>query len=319
MSHVKSELSIPSKSQFFQDVVGGLRQMPKSLPSKYFYDQCGSQLFDRICELDEYYLTRTELAIMEQFVDEMAAAIGPRTLLVEYGSGSSTKTHLLLQRIDNLAGYVPVDISQEHLEETAEQLAAVYPDLDLYPVCADFTSTFALPPIDSRYKRKVAYFPGSTIGNFSPDQALALLSQIAELCGSGGGLLIGIDMVKDVRVLEAAYNDRQGVTEQFNLNILTHINRELDADFDLEQFRHNAFYNEAEKRVEMHLVSRRQQTVLLGDHDIIFSRGETIHTENSHKYTATQFAEMAKKAGFRVAQTWSDKDGFFNIQYLVVR
>ena len=231
--------------QFLKDVVAGLTGTPKTLPCKYFYDERGSRLFDAICELDEYYPTRTELAILEQHAGEMAAQIGPTVMLVEPGSGSSLKTRLLLDRLEDPVAYVPVDISCAHLKLMAGDLEADYPMLEVLPVCADFTTRFALPKSQrQRPAISAVYFPGSTIGNFLPEAAERLLGWMGEVVGVGGGLLIGVDLVKDRRVLEAAYNDREGVTAEFNLNLLRRINDELGADFDLNGFEHRARYNE---------------------------------------------------------------------------
>jgi dimethylhistidine N-methyltransferase len=235
-----------------RDVLAGLRTEPKHLLCKYFYDQRGSALFERICQLDEYYLTRSELAIMDQFAPEMGAQIGPGAMLVEYGSGSSVKTRYLLDALSDAVAYVPVDISGELLRQSSQELARDYPRIEILPVCADFTRHFALP-LSTRDATHVAvYFPGSTIGNFLPSRAAELLRRIARLCGAGGGLLIGIDLKKDAAMIEAAYNDRLGVTAEFNLNLLHRMNRELDADFHPESFAHRAVWNSADSRMEMH-------------------------------------------------------------------
>src|SRR5207302_1283132 len=251
------------------------------LPCKYFYDEAGSLLFERITGLEEYYLTRTELAIMERHAAEMAGLLGRRCTLIEYGSGSSTKTRLLLDHAQDLAGYVPIDVSGEHLRRSAEALAENYPEIEVLPLCADFTRSLEPPFTRKLANRRVVYFPGSTIGNFTPGKALRLLRRTAELCGSGGGLLLGADLQKDPRIIEAAYNDKQGITAAFNRNILVRINRELRADFAIDQFAHRAFYNAAAGRIEMHLVSRRDQHVHIGDAEFFFAAGESILTEYS--------------------------------------
>ena len=256
--------------QFRADVVRGLSAPKKELPCKYFYDEVGSALFEQITELDEYYPTSTELAIMERHAAEMAGLLGPRCLLIEYGSGSSVKTRRLLDHLRDPAGYVPIDVSADYLHSSAQALGEEYPDLEVQPLCADFTRPLGLPMCRKRAARRVVYFPGSTLGNFTPEAALALLRRTAGLCGRGGGLLLGIDMRKDPRVIEAAYNDRRGVTAAFNRNILARINRELGADFDVEQFAHRAFYNVAQGRIEMHLVSRRDQVVRVGGVPFVF-------------------------------------------------
>jgi L-histidine N-alpha-methyltransferase len=303
---------------FLADALAGLTRTPKELPCKYFYDEEGSRLFDRICELDEYYLTRTELDIMRRHAPAMASALGAGSLVIEYGSGSSTKTPLLLEPLADPAGYVPVDISGEHLTRSAAALAGRFEALEVRPVAADFTQPFAVPVVTRPVTRRVVYFPGSTIGNFAPDAAARLLASIAELVGPGGGLLIGIDLKKSASVLEPAYNDRLGVTAAFNMNLLVRLNRELGADFDLGAFRHYAFYHAPLGRVEMHLVSRREQTVCLGGVKVHFEAGESIHTENSHKYAPDEFAATAAAAGFRLCEAWYDERNFFGVLWLTV-
>lgn len=311
---------IESQSDLFAaEALAGLTGSPKTLPCKYFYDERGSQLFDLICELDEYYPTRTETAILCGNIDEIASVFEPGALVVEYGSGSSKKTRLLLDRLPNISGYVPVDISREHLAATAEALRSRYPNLDILPVCADYTEMFDLPEPDNAPSRVVAFFPGSTIGNFHPEEAVAFLSRIANVCGPGGGLLIGADLQKDLTTIELAYNDRQGVTAAFNLNLLKRINREAGGDFALDQFLHHAYYNARLGRIEMHLVSRRAQTVRIGGQMVVFGEGETILTECSYKYTLPQFAAMANEAGFKTEQVWTDPRAYFSVQYLTVR
>ncbi len=293
---------------FLNDVLVGLRAVPKRLPCKYFYDRRGSELFDRICQLNEYYLTRSELAIMDQFAPEMGEQIGPGAMLVEYGSGSSVKTRYLLDGLSEAVAYVPVDISGEHLQQTARELARDYPRLEILPVCADFTLDFALPRSTRPATHAAVYFPGSTIGNFLPSRAAELLRRITALCGTGGGLLIGIDLKKEAATIDAAYNDRLGVTAEFNLNLLRRINRELDADFDAGQFFHQARYDVELGRVEMHLVSRQDQAVTIGGETIEFVQDETICTEYSHKYTVDEFAAIAAAAGLALHREWTDKN-----------
>ena len=308
----------PTRAQMRLEVMAGLRRTQKTTSPKFLYDQRGSRLFDRICELDEYYPTRTELAIMESHVEDMARLLGPGCLLVEYGSGSSLKTRVLLDHLDDVATYVPVDISRAHLLEATQGISADYPALDVLPVCADFTRPFTLPPCDRPVTRRVVYFPGSTIGNLSPDGAAALLADTAALVGNDGALLIGVDLKKDPTVLERAYNDAEGVTAAFNMNLLRRLNRELDADFDLDAFRHKAIYNAAQGRIEMHLVSDRHQTVGVDGEEISFAAGETIHTENSHKFTLDGFAALARPAGWTIRRVWTDSDKLFSVQYLTV-
>jgi dimethylhistidine N-methyltransferase len=303
---------------FLRDVIAGLQARPKSLPCKYFYDERGSQLFDQICQLDEYYLTRAELALMDQFAPEMGTQIGPGTMLVEYGSGSSVKTRYLLDGLPDPVAYVPVDISGEHLQKTAEELARDYPRIEVLPVCADFTQDFDLPRSGRAATHSAVYFPGSTIGNFLPSRAAELLRRITQMCGTGGGLLIGVDLKKDVPTIEAAYNDRLGVTAEFNLNLLRRINGELGADFDLDQFLHRARYNCELGRVEMYLVSRRAQQVTVGNESIAFEAGEAICTEHSHKYSVDEFAALAATAGLTLRREWIDKAGRFAVLHFAV-
>ena len=308
----------PTTGTFFEDVVAGLSEFPRSLPCKYFYDERGSQLFDEICELDEYYLTRAELSIMDRYSEEMADQIGPGVMLVEYGSGSSIKTRLLLDHLCDPVAYVPVDISREHLQRTADNLATAYPGIEVLPVCADFTEGFRLPNASRDATHSAVYFPGSTIGNFEPEAARAILIRIATMCGTGGGLLIGIDLQKDVDVIEAAYNDAKGVTSEFNLNLLSRINRELDGDIDVHQFEHEANYNEELGRIEIHLVSQCAQEVRIGDESFTFTKGDAILTEYSHKYTIASFAKLANEAGLKLRRHWTDQHERFAVLHLAV-
>jgi L-histidine N-alpha-methyltransferase len=307
-----------SVRQFRADVLRGLRAPKKELPCKYFYDKTGSALFEQITELEEYYPTRTEIGIMEQHAAEMAGLLGPGCLLVEFGSGSSLKTRYLLDRLREPAGYVPIDVSGEHLRRSAGGLGEEYPNIEVLPLCADFTRPLGLPSCRKAAARRVVYFPGSTLGNFAPDAALALLRQTAVLCGRNGGLLLGIDLRKDPRVIEAAYNDRRGITAAFNRNILVRINRELGADFDIEQFAHRAFYNAARGRIEMHLVSRRDQVVYVSGAPFFFAKGESIHTENSHKYSVQALTDLVEAGGFAVERIWTDARQYFGVAYLTL-
>jgi L-histidine Nalpha-methyltransferase len=304
--------------QFRADVLTGLSRSPKVLPSKYFYDERGSALFDRICELPEYYLTRTELSIMRSWADSMAEALGPHCLLVEYGSGSSVKTPILIEALRHPAGYVPVDISREHLFSSANRLARRFPNLDINPVWADFTEPVELPNGNPEIQRTAVYFPGSTIGNFTPEEAIELMRKIAHVVGPGGALLIGVDVRKPAEIVEPAYNDRAGVTADFNLNLLARINRELEGRFDLDAFAHRAFFDEQESRIEMHLVSRKKQSVRIGRATVPFEEGESIRTEYSHKYCPKQFALLARQAGFEMQKIWMDDQQLFSVQYLTV-
>jgi dimethylhistidine N-methyltransferase len=305
------------EEDFLTDVLEGLAKQPKQLPCKYFYDQRGSQLFDRICELDEYYLTRTELAIMDEFIDEMAWQLGRQVMLVEFGSGSSIKTRKLLDALDDPVAYVPIDISEEHLMRTARELQESYPQTEILPVVADFTSDLKLPRSGRTPSHAVVYFPGSTIGNFTPEQAETLLSRFSRFLGPDGGLLIGIDLQKDPRVIRAAYNDEAGVTAEFNLNLLHRINRELGGDFDVRSFRHRAEYNQERGRVEIDLVSQCPQTVHIDGRVFRFAAGEAIHTEYSHKYTIDSFARLAARAGFTLHRSWTDSRQYVAVLHLV--
>lgn len=308
----------PSTESYLEEVIRGLRQTPKRLPSKLFYDERGSQLFEEICQLGEYYLTRTELAIMQSSAAEMAGLLGRSVVLIELGSGASVKTRILLDHLDSPVAYVPVDISRDHLEQSAQQIADAYPDLEVLPVCADFTQPFGFPDRLSQRCRRVVYFPGSTIGNFDPPRALSLLQNIPQLCGSDGALLIGIDLKKDPLRLHAAYNDAQGVTAEFNLNMLRRLNEEMGANFDLGRFAHRAFYNARDGRVEMHLVSRAAQDVQIDGQQISLEDGETICTEYSYKYDLQQFSQLAAQAGLKLENNWTDDAEMFGVLYLTV-
>jgi dimethylhistidine N-methyltransferase len=307
----------PQQESLRDTVLEGLRRPQKTLPPVYFYDERGSHLFDRITELPEYYLTRTELAIMREYGPEIGSLVGARAAIIELGSGSSMKTRLLLDALREPAAYLPVDISRAHLMQAARGLAADYPHLEVLPICADFSAPFDLPRPRLAPKRNVVYFPGSTIGNFHWGEAYALLLSVARIARAGGALLIGVDVKKDRATLESAYNDAQGVTSQFNLNMLVRLNRELDATFDLDAFRHRAVWNEAKNRIEMHLVSQRAQTVFVAGERFEFRAGEHILSECSYKYTPTQFATLASEAGLEVRRVWTDAAGMFSVQYLV--
>jgi L-histidine Nalpha-methyltransferase len=298
------------------ELLAGLRKSPKQLSPMWFYDERGSQLFEHICRLPEYYLTRTELGIMHRHADDMARHIGPSAALIEPGSGSSEKTRLLLDRLQSPSSYVPIDISRDFLLHSAKALAQDYPSLRIVPVAADFTAPFELPVQVSWAQRRVIYFPGSTIGNFELPEAQRMLVNMRGIIGRQGAILIGIDLKKDPEVLFHAYNDAEGVTAQFNLNALRHINRKLGADFDLGAFEHRAPWLEELGRIEMHLVSRREQTVHVGTQHIHFRHGEYLRTECSHKYTLEGFAEMARGAELAVAHTWMDEKQWFAVLLL---
>lgn len=306
----------PTQKDLKADVLNGLKQPLKWISSMYFYDARGSQLFDAICELPEYYPTRTELAIMERYANEMCALLGPKVSLIEFGSGSSVKIRILLDHLDRPTAYVPVEISREHLLTSARELEQDYPQVQILPVCADFTAPFDLPQPRPVPLRNVVYFPGSTIGNFEPPDALALLRQMRRVAKDNGALLIGVDLKKDPAILERAYNDAAGVTAAFNKNILQRLNRELGTDFDLNHFHHQAVWNASESRIEMRLVSDRRQTVHIAGESIDFESGEAIHTESSYKYLPEEFARLAGQAGFVLERVWTDPDGLFSVQYL---
>ncbi|HVM48048.1 MAG TPA: L-histidine N(alpha)-methyltransferase [Candidatus Acidoferrum sp.] len=305
--------------RFRRDVLAGLAQPQKSLPCKYLYDEQGARLFEAICELPEYYPTRTETAILQRHIAEIAALIGPGANLVDLGSGNGQKTRLLLEHLERPAAYCPVDVAREQLVECSARLAWEHPGLEVQPVCADYTGPFELPPQPEGSGPTTVFFPGSTIGNFEPAQARVFLRRIAALSGPSGGLLVGVDLQKAADVLNPAYNDSQGVTAQFNLNLLARVNRELQARFDLARFRHLAFYNEAAGRIEMHLVSRGPQRIPVDGSTFSFARDETIVTEHSYKYTAGQFQQLAESAGFQVVRYWTDPRRWFSVHYLKPR
>lgn len=309
----------PEREQFLADVLEGLQKPQKELPCKYFYDDRGSSLYECICELDEYYPPRAETSIMQANIGEMVEMLGSNVCLVEYGCGNCAKTRILLDHLIVPSAFVPIDIAGEQLERVSLELEADYPGLEILPVCADYTSDFELVAPQRPADRFAVYFPGSTIGNFEPKSALEFLKKIADLCGPGGGLLIGVDLKKDPGVLHRAYNDREGVTAAFNLNLLQRINRELGGDFQPDSFSHYAFYNSRESRVEMHLVSLTDQVVHIDNTDIHFKHGESIWTESSYKYTLDSFARLAEKAGFTVERVWCDERHWFSVQYLTVR
>ena len=296
-----------------EEVLTGLLAQPKYISPKFFYDERGSALFSDITQLPEYYLTRTETSLLTKHAAEIAAKIGANCQLIEYGSGSSEKVRLLLEQLrPNL--YAPLDISADYLAQAAETLAQEYPWLEVHAVSVDFTDEFTLP--FEREGRRVSFFPGSSIGNFSREEAAHFITRIRHLVGDAGGLLIGVDLKKEEALLNAAYNDAQGVTAAFNLNALAHINRELGANFNLQGFSHQAAFNPSLGCVQMFLRSDCNQQVILAEKTISLAKDELIHTENSHKYTLEEFRAMAKKAGFSRAQTWTDADGLFAVFFL---
>lgn len=302
-------------SAFASDVLAGLTQQPKQLSPKYFYDAAGSDLFEQITRLPEYYPTRTELGILRDRGAEIAAIIQEDAALIEFGAGATTKVRLLLENC-GFAAYVPVDISGDFLTAQAESLRHDFPDLAVHPVIADFTTAFSLPrAIDG--KPKVGFFPGSTIGNFEPHEACRFLRSAREILGTGALMIVGVDLEKDERILHAAYNDAAGVTARFNLNLLLRINRELGGNFDLSAFAHRAIYNREQHRIEMHLVARKPQTVRLLGTTIAFRAGESIHTENSYKYSIARFGALARGSGWSVQTVWTDASEMFSVQALV--
>lgn len=305
----------PVASDFAAALCCGLRRRPRSIAPKYFYDQRGSALFDRICELPEYYPTRTEFSILRQHAGEMTECIGHGVELIEFGAGSLQKIRLLPGALRQALRFVPIDISAEHLQQEAQRLAAEHPGLDVRPLAGDFSAELALPPPAPGARARVGFFPGSSIGNFTPDEALGFLQRCTRLL-AGGGLLVGVDLVKHPALLHAAYNDAQGVTAAFNLNLLVRANRELGSDFDVEAFHHYAFYEPRLQRIEMHLLSARRQTVTLAGERFDFGEGDSLHTENSCKYTVAGFQALARQAGFDPQAVWTDAQRLFSLHWL---
>lgn len=306
----------PAPATMLEEVLQGLAERPRRIAPKFFYDERGSRLFDAICELPEYYLTRAEMAILESAASEVAGLAGPDVTLIELGSGASRKIRLLLEAV-RPRRYLGIDISREFLRQSAERLARDYPWLEVHAACADFTQDFELPDGAGEGKR-LAFFPGSTIGNFEPPEALAFLQRVRRLIQPDGALLIGVDLKKDPGILHAAYNDSAGLTAQFNLNLLARLRAELGAELDPRGFRHRAFYNAARGRVEMHLVSRRAQDIRLAGQRFPFAPGEGIHTENSYKHSVDEFHALARGAGLRPRQVWLDAGRLFSVHYLGV-
>jgi len=298
-------------------VIAGLSSMPKTLPCKLLYDERGSQLFEQICELPSYYPTRTETAIMHRHLPAMAERIGRRAMVIEFGSGAGDKSDLLLDALDDPAVFVPIEIDRTILMRSAEALNARFDDLTVLPICADYTQPIDLPDCDTAFDRRVIYFPGSTIGNFHPDEAQRFLAKAAGMVGPGDGLVIGVDLRKDADVLRAAYDDPEGVTAAFNLNLLRRINREAGGDFDLSKFAHEARWNADASRIEMHLVSQTDQVVRLNGKSFQFDQGESIHTECSYKYAPDDFAVLAGAAGWRREMIWTDAQERFSVQRFV--
>ena len=300
--------------RFLSDVLEGLAKPQKTLPCQYFYDEAGSNLFEQITELPEYYPTRTEIGILNTHADAIAAALGSRALLVEYGAGASTKTRILLDALQDPAGYVPIDVSEDFLLQTAETLKAEYPALSVHPIAADFMVELGLPnDIDGT---PVGFFPGSTIGNLDDDEIDQFLRAARRLLGPGSKFVIGLDLRKSPDILIPAYDDAQGVTAAFNLNLLKRINHDLGADFDLESFAHQAIWNDEASRIEMHLRSLKAQSVQIGSSVIEFEDGETIHTENSRKFDLTKFVTLLRATGWSLSKDWRDERGYFAVLML---
>jgi len=296
------------------EIVAGLNLPQKMISPKYFYDERGSKLFEQICELPEYYPTRTEIGIMESCMNEIAREIGRHVSVIEYGIGSGLKTRILLENLDDPVAFIPIDISPEHLAESCQNLAARFPHIEILSVAADFTRPVPIPVPGRTPARNLVYFPGSTIGNFEPEAALELLNVMHQEAGPGGALLIGVDLKKDPQMIENAYNDSAGVTAEFNLNVLQRLNREYGSDFVLDAFRHTATYNESSGRIEMYLVSQCDQLVTFEEHRFTFTEGEKIITEYCHKFSLEGFRELATVAGFRHVNTWLDANRWFSIQ-----
>ncbi len=322
MNHEPGRLAVldlePAKSDFLSETISGLSRTPRTLPCKYFYDERGAALFQKICELPEYYITRTETAILRLRAQEMAQCIGAGCELIGLGTGAGTKTRILLEELAAPAVYIPIDISKEQLRESTALFHQLFPQLEILPVCTDYLQPFDLPDPITTPARNIVYFPGSTIGNFEPGEATEFLRRIVDLCGKGGGLLIGVDLQKDSDLLERAYNDSQGVTAEFNLNLLRRANLECGADFDLERWRHHAIYNASIGRIEMHLISGIDQTVRIADQEFRFRAGEKIITEFSYKYTPEGFIALAGVAGFEFARMWTDEARLFGVFYFTL-
>lgn len=310
----------PDRDDFLAEALAGLSASPRTLPTKFFYDERGSDLFQEICELPEYYVTRTETEILRRDMPEMAASIGANAEVVGFGTGAGIKTRLLLEQLEKPNAYVPVDISKQRLTDSAEALAQEMPELEVLPVCADYLQSLELPVPARKPDHILVFFPGSTIGNMEPAIAKDFLRRVAVLCGRSGGLIIGVDLQKPKEILEAAYNDRAGVTAQFNLNLLVRANRELGADFDLNRWRHRAIFNEKLSRIEMHLVSQGEQAVHLGGREFRFADGEKIITEFSYKHTVEGFTALAASAGFQpTPRVWTDEKRYFAVFHFTTR
>lgn len=306
----------PDRDAIRAEVLEGLARRQKTIPSKLLYDARGSELFERICELDEYYLTRTEIAIMEEHAPDMSAELGADCLVIEYGCGAGVKTRLLLDTLDDPCAYVPIEISRDALESSATALRARYPELPILPVHADYTGDYEIPETGRPASRRVVYFPGSTFGNLQPGPAEAFLKHVGEICGTGGGMLLGIDLDKDADVLERAYNDASGITAAFELNVLERLNREIGSDFCVDLFEYEGVYEAEHSRIGMYLVSQEAQEVQIGSHSIRIDEGERILTEYSYKFTLEGLADLADRTGFGVGRVWTDPADWFGVAYL---
>ncbi|MGQ0580692.1 MAG: L-histidine N(alpha)-methyltransferase [Reyranella sp.] len=311
----QDRIELSDRAEFRDAVLAGLSRTPRAIPAKFLYDARGSELFDAICELPEYYLTRTETGILQSCTPELARLAGPGCALVEFGSGSSVKTRLLLDAMPDLAAYVPIDISRQHLDTTAAQLRRDYPELRVEPVCADYMALGSLPA-DVNGAPRLGFFPGSTIGNLEPQDATAFLRRARRLLGDRGAMVLGVDLRKDPRRLHDAYNDAAGVTAAFTLNLLRRMNRELGGSFDLSAFAHEAFYDPMEGRIEIYFRSLRAQTVTVAGRTFAFAEGERVHTEYSYKYDDAGIAALARSAGFTIDRTWTDPERLFAVVYL---
>lgn len=311
------EDTLTKKQAIINEIVEGLSHTPKQLPSKYFYDEVGSRLFDEITELDEYYPTRTERKILEDNLEEMGQLLGDDVELIEPGSGSSEKTRILLDHLPNIHIYVPIDISGDYLFKVADKLQEEYPQISIEPLAADYTRPFELP---DRHPdaRRIVFFPGSTIGNFRLNKVQRFFSVIADIVGKKGGVLIGVDLKKDIQILEDAYNDTKGITADFNKNMLTHLNNLIDTDFNIENYKHKAVWVEDKGAIEMRLYSKNDHSVKLNGHTFDLNEGEYLHTENSHKYTIEEFSNIVSP-WFEIAKIWTDEKNLFSVQYLVPR
>jgi dimethylhistidine N-methyltransferase len=322
MNHQASSAALldaaPAKLSFLEETIAGLSQSPRTLPCKFFYDERGAQLFQKICELPEYYITPTELEILRLHGAAIASVLGSQIELIGLGTGAGTKTRILLEELDEPAVYVPIDISKEQLQQSTARFHQDFPGLEILPICADYLERFELPLPRRPSSRSVVYFPGSTIGNFEPSAATEFLRRLVDLSGAGGGLLIGVDLQKDRHVIEPAYNDSAGVTAEFNLNLLARANRELGANFDLRRWTHRAIYNSSAGRIEMYLISETDQSVHIEDREFYFQTGEKILTEYSYKHTPEGFAALAGKAGFKFERAWIDDAQLFGVFYFTV-